>query len=75
MVTNARLQFVLVYGVPPGPKDRAVEDVAAAVLDGAIGVGESAGVPLHHFALADAAAAHAAVEGAVTGKVLIDIAD
>jgi NADPH2:quinone reductase len=75
MVTNARLQFVLVYGVPAGAKDRAVEDVAAAILDGAIGVGAEHGVPLHHFPLEAAADAHAAVENAITGKVLIDVTD
>jgi NADPH2:quinone reductase len=30
---------------------------------------------LHHFPLPEAAAAHAAVERGVVGKVLIDVAD
>ena len=34
-----------------------------------------AGLPVHHFPLADAAKAHAAVERGITGKVLIDVAD
>src|SRR4051794_10605783 len=48
MVENARWQFVLLYTAPHEAKARAIEDIAAAVLDGAIGVGEQAGVPLHH---------------------------
>jgi NADPH:quinone reductase len=36
-------------------------------------VEEDAGLPLHRFDLADAAAAHAAVEAGVVGKVLIDV--
>jgi NADPH2:quinone reductase len=42
------------------------------VAAGAVRVGNSAGLPLHHFLLADAAAAHAAVERNIVGKVLID---
>ena len=30
-------------------------------------------MPLHHYPLADAAAAHAAVEDGAVGKVLIDV--
>ena len=73
MLPNARWQFVLVYTAPPEAKARAVDDVAAAVLAGVIRVGERAGLPLHHFPLDAAAAAHAAVEGSVIGKVLIDV--
>ena len=54
-------------------KRNAVEDVAAAVADGAMPVGEEAGLPLHRFPLEDTAAAHAAVEGGAVGKVLIDV--
>ena len=43
------------------------------VLDGAVRVGEEAGLPLHHFPLEQAAAAHAAVENGAVGKVLIDV--
>ncbi|SFJ39260.1 NADPH:quinone reductase [Amycolatopsis sacchari] len=74
MVTNARYQFVLVYTVPSQAKDHAVADVSAAVADGALRVGEDAGLPLHRFPLASTADAHAAVEKAVVGKVLIDVA-
>jgi NADPH:quinone reductase len=73
MMLNARLQLVLVYTVPSEAKARAVEDVAAAVLDGAIRVGADAGLPLHHFSLDEAAEAHAAVEASAVGKVLIDV--
>jgi NADPH:quinone reductase len=74
MVPNARWQFVLLYTAPADAKARAVADVAAAVLDGAVRVGPERGLPLHHFPLEDAAAAHAAVEDSIVGKVLIDIA-
>jgi NADPH2:quinone reductase len=75
MVTNARIQFVLLYTAPTAAKERAVEDVAAAVLDRAARVGPEAGLPLHHFGLAETARAHAAVEGGAVGKVLIDVQD
>ena len=42
---------------------------------GAIRVGDDVGMPLHHFPLEEAAAAHAAVEDSILGKVLIDMAD
>jgi NADPH2:quinone reductase len=75
MVPNARFQFVLVYTAPAGWKARAVQDVSAAVLDGAVRVGEEAGLPLHHYPLERTADAHAAVEARAVGKVLIDVAD
>lgn len=75
MVPNARLQFVLVYTAPETWRDGAIADVAAAVDDGAIRVGEDAGLPLHHYPLEQAAEAHAAVERHVVGKVLLDITD
>jgi NADPH2:quinone reductase len=74
MVPNARLQFVLVYQAPPVAKAQAVDDISAAIVDGAIAVGEDSGLPLHHFPLEDTAAAHAAVESGTVGKVLIDVA-
>jgi NADPH:quinone reductase len=75
MVPNARWQFVLLYTAPAGAKATAVEDISDAVLDGALRTGEQAGLPLHHFPLAKAADAHAAVQDAVVGKVLIDVVD
>jgi NADPH2:quinone reductase len=73
MTVNARWQFVLVYTEPRRAKEIGVEDVNAAVLDGAVRVGEDAGLPLHIFPLAETAAAHQAVQDGIVGKVLIDV--
>jgi NADPH2:quinone reductase len=73
MGPNARWQFVLVYTEPARAKELGVEDVNAAVLDGAIRVGREAGLPLHVFPLAETAAAHQAVQDGTVGKVLIDV--
>jgi NADPH2:quinone reductase len=75
MTPNARWQFVLVYTEPSAAKSTALDDVAAAVMDGAVRVGDAAGLPLHHFPLERAGEAHAAVERGAVGKVLIDVAD
>jgi len=75
MGPNARWQFVLVYTEPNAAKGAAIEDINAAVADGAVRIGPGAGLPIHHFPLAEAAKAHAAVEQGVTGKVLIGVAD
>jgi NADPH:quinone reductase len=75
MMTNARWQFVLLYTAPAAAKAIAIEDVAEAVEIGAVRVGREAGLPLHHFPLDQAAAAHDAVENGVIGKVLIDVRD
>ena len=73
MNANARWQFVLVYTEPRRAKELAVEDVNAAVLDGAVRVGDEAGLPLHVYPLAETAAAHQAVQDGAVGKVLIDV--
>ena len=73
MVHNVRWQFVLVYTEPKRAKEIAVEDVNAAVLDGAVRVGAEAGLPLHVYPLAETAEAHLAVEQGAVGKVLIDV--
>ena len=73
MTPNARWQFVFVYTEPDGAKAAGVEDVASAVADGAIRVGEEAGLPVHVFPLAATAEAHRAVEGGIVGKVLVDV--
>jgi NADPH2:quinone reductase len=73
MQLNARWQFVLVYTEPARAKEIAVEDVNAAVLDGAIRVGREAGLPLHVYPLAETAQAHRAVQDGAVGKVLIDV--
>jgi NADPH:quinone reductase len=73
MAPNARWQFVLIYTAPVDAKGRAVDSITAAVAEGAIRVGEDAGLPLHHFPLEDAAAAHQAVEDGMVGKVILDV--
>jgi NADPH:quinone reductase len=73
MPGNIRYQFVLVYTVPAEAKDRAIADVVAAVADGALPVGEAAGLPLHRFPLERTADAHAAVEDGAVGKVIVDV--
>jgi NADPH:quinone reductase len=73
MMLNARWQFVLLYTEPARSKEYGVEDVNAAVLDGAVHVGRDAGLPLHVFPLEQAAQAHQAVQDGVIGKVLIDV--
>jgi NADPH:quinone reductase len=74
MVKNIRYQFVLLYTVGELALAQGVADVTQAIKDSALPVGEDAGLPLHRFALADAAAAHQAVEDGAVGKVLVDIA-
>ena len=73
MARNLRWQGVLVYTVPAAAKDAAVADVAAAVADGAMEVGEEHGLPLHRFPLERTGDAHDAVKGGAVGKVLIDV--
>ncbi|MFC5179650.1 NADPH:quinone reductase [Nocardioides taihuensis] len=71
---NLRYQFVLLYLVAPELLAAAQEDVTAAVAAGALRVGADAGLPVHHFPLEQAAAAHDAVEAGTVGKVLLDVA-
>ena len=68
---NVRLQGLLLYTLAPDLVAAAAEDVNAAVAAGALRVGEDAGLPLHHYPLAEAAAAHDAVEQGAVGKVLL----
>ncbi len=70
---NIRYQFVLLYTIGMPDVHAAAEDIHAAITDGALPVGEAAGLPLHRFALEATAAAHAAVEEGITGKALIDV--
>lgn len=70
---NLRYQFVLLYTLGQDLVEAAAEDINAAVASGALRVGEDAGVPLHHYALDDLAAAHDAVENGAVGKVLVDV--
>lgn len=73
MLKNVTYRFVLVYTVPDAAKDQAVADVSAGVAEGALSVGEDAGLPLHRFPLERTAEAHDAVETGAVGKVLIDV--
>ena len=75
MRLNARWQFVLLYTEPTEAKEVAIEDIMAAVYDGAVRVGEAAGLPLHHFPLDQTRQAHAAVQDGAVGKVLIDVTE
>ena len=49
------------------------EDITAAVHDGALPVGEDAGLPLTWFPLEQTPAAHDAVEQGTVGKVLVRV--
>jgi NADPH2:quinone reductase len=73
MAPNLRLQFILLYTVGAAALRTAVEDVSAALEEGALPVGEADGLPLLRFALDDVAAAHDAVESGAVGKVLVDV--
>ncbi|MDV3128420.1 NADPH:quinone reductase [Mycobacterium sp. 21AC1] len=75
MTLNARYQFLVLYTVGEQALRAAAEDVTAAARDGALGVGEDSGLPLHVFPLEQTASAHDAVEAGVTGKVLIRVAE
>ena len=72
---NLRLQGVLLYTLGADLVEAATADVNAAVDVGALRVGEDAGLPLHHYPLEQAAAAHDAVEQGTVGKVLLDVAE
>ena len=73
MIPNVRWQFVYVYTVPARAKEHAVTAVAAALTDGALRVGEDAGLPLHVLPLDRTAEAHRSVQDGMVGKVLIDV--
>jgi NADPH2:quinone reductase len=73
MIKNARLQYILTYLTGPGAKIASVRAVTAAAADGAMGVGEGAGLPLHRYKLDQASEAHRVSEAGVVGKVLIDV--
>ncbi|TAJ46649.1 MAG: NADPH:quinone reductase [Herbiconiux sp.] len=70
---NIRYQFLLLYTMGAEAHRAAAEDITAALRDGALDVGEAAGLPLTRFALEQTGAAHDAVEQGVVGKVLIDL--
>ncbi|WP_232498488.1 NADPH:quinone reductase [Agromyces humatus] len=71
---NVRYQFLLLYTVGDTALATAAADIVRALDDGALPVGEHAGLPLTRFPLERAAEAHDAVEAGTVGKVLIDVA-
>ncbi len=73
MIKNVRYQFVLLYTAGDAALAAALEDITVALVDGALPVGEDAGLPLHRFPLANTADAHQAVQDGAVGKVLIDV--
>jgi NADPH:quinone reductase len=75
MRLNARIQFVLLYTMGEAAARAGIEDITAAVTDGALEVGEEHGLPLLRYPLEQTAEAHDAVEQGAVGKVLIDVAD
>jgi NADPH2:quinone reductase len=74
MMLNTRLQFLVLYTVGHDALAAAAEDVAAAVGDGALPVGEDHGLPLVRFPLDRTADAHRTVEAGIVGKVVVDVA-
>lgn len=68
MTANARLEFVLVYGLSEDQLDAAAAGVSAAVADGTLRV-----QPAVRFPLEQVAHAHDLVETGAPGKVLIDL--
>ncbi len=68
MSANVVLRFVLLYGVPLADLLHGVRDVSAALEAGALSE-----LPVHRFPLQECAAAQDAVQGGVTGKVLLDV--
>ena len=75
MRLNLRYQFVLLYTMGDEAFAAAGADIVAALEDGALPIGEDAGLPLHRYPLDRAADAHEAVEDDAVGKVLIDVSD
>jgi NADPH2:quinone reductase len=73
MMLNARYQFIFIYTIPAAAKSAAVEDVAAAIDEGTLRVGEETGLPLHRFPLEAIREAHTAVENGAIGKVLVEV--
>ena len=73
MVRNLRWLGVLIYTIPAEAKLDAVAAISAAVADGGLRGGEEAGLPWHRYPLERTAEAHDAVQGAIVGKVLVDV--
>ncbi|PXX71588.1 NADPH:quinone reductase-like Zn-dependent oxidoreductase [Nocardia tenerifensis] len=70
---NLRFEFLVLYTLAEKLVQAAVADISAALAEGAVRVGESAGLPLHHYGLTELAQAHDAVERGIIGKVLVEL--
>ncbi|GAA1836086.1 NADPH:quinone reductase [Pseudonocardia ailaonensis] len=70
---NARWQFVSIFTMAARAKEAAIAAVTEAVAAGVLGVGPEAGLPVHHYPLADLGRAFEAVEQGAVGKVLVDV--
>jgi NADPH2:quinone reductase len=70
MSNNVVVRSVLVYTMPRAALRTAVEEVSAALRAGALSE-----LPEHRYPLERVAAAHDAVEGGATGKVLVDVSE
>ncbi|MFG1604091.1 NADPH:quinone reductase [Actinoplanes sp. NPDC049265] len=73
MMLNTRFQFMVLYTVGAAALRAGAEDIAAAVRDGALPVGEEHGLPLTRFPLDRTADAHRAVQDGAVGKVLVNV--
>jgi NADPH2:quinone reductase len=68
MSANVTLRFVLIYGVPRADLVDITRGLSAAINEEALST-----LPIHRFGLDEIADAHAAVESAITGKVILDV--
>jgi NADPH2:quinone reductase len=73
IVPPVRWKGVFLYTIPNQAKRNAVGAVSSAIADGALRVGQEAGLPLHRYPLARVGAAHDAVENNIIGKALVDV--
>jgi NADPH2:quinone reductase len=73
MVLNTRMQFLVLYTAGPEARAAATADIATAIRDGALPVGEEHGLPLLRFPLHRTTDAHRAMEAGAVGKILVDV--
>ncbi len=73
MWLNVTVGFVIIYTLRRAHLDAAASAVADALEDGALGIGDEHGLPVHTYDLNDIVAAHQAVEDGVVGKVQLRI--
>ncbi|MEV4567698.1 NADPH:quinone reductase [Nonomuraea sp. NPDC049419] len=68
---DVRYQFLILF-TSAERMAAAADDVTAALRDGALGVGEAHGLPIHRYPLPETAAAQNAVQNHAVGKVIVD---